>query len=167
MLLQAGEAGINDCCDAFSDQKVVNGSFHLYPYPTTCTQLESGVGEFGMLNISGLYELAIRVKNLKRSEEFYRSVLGLEEGLRDDSRNRVFLRTNGNSGMIVLQEDRGQWPSLHFAFTVAAADITKAAEELREKGLEVEGPVFHEWMPAYSVYFPDPDGHQLELCAPV
>jgi catechol 2,3-dioxygenase-like lactoylglutathione lyase family enzyme len=120
-----------------------------------------------MVKIHGVYELAIRVKNLKRSEEFYKRILGLEEGLRDDPRKRIFLRAGGNAGMIVLQEDQGDWPSLHFAFTVAADDIAKAAEELREKGLEVEGPVFHEWMPAYSVYFPDPDGHQLELCAPV
>jgi hypothetical protein len=30
----------------------------------------------------------------------------------------------------------------------------------------VRGPVFHAWMPARSVYFTDPDGHHLELCAP-
>jgi hypothetical protein len=25
----------------------------------------------------------------------------------------------------------------------------------------------HDWMPARSVYFADPDGHDLELCAPL
>jgi hypothetical protein len=38
---------------------------------------------------------------------------------------------------------------------------------LKKLGVEAFGPVFHEWMPALSVYFSDPDGHDLELCAPV
>jgi len=29
------------------------------------------------------------------------------------------------------------------------------------------GLVFHQWMPARSIYFSDPDGHELELCAPL
>ena len=40
-------------------------------------------------------------------------------------------------------------------------------EELKKQGVEVRGPVTHAWMPAKSVYFADPDGHALELCAPV
>lgn len=31
----------------------------------------------------------------------------------------------------------------------------------------VEGPMVHDWMPAKSAYFSDPDGHDLELCAPL
>jgi hypothetical protein len=38
---------------------------------------------------------------------------------------------------------------------------------LKELGVTSKGPVLHEWMPAKSVYFSDPDGHDLELCAPV
>ena len=38
---------------------------------------------------------------------------------------------------------------------------------LREPGVTVDGPYSHEWMPARSIYFADPDGHDLELCAPV
>jgi catechol 2,3-dioxygenase-like lactoylglutathione lyase family enzyme len=120
-----------------------------------------------MLAIRGVYEVAIRVKDLPRSEAFYRHVLGLEEGLRDAKRPWVFLRAGGQDGMIVLQEDQGEWPSQHVAFTIAEADLERAVDELRKQGVEVRGPVFHAWMPAKSVYFTDPDGHALELCAPV
>jgi catechol 2,3-dioxygenase-like lactoylglutathione lyase family enzyme len=120
-----------------------------------------------MLPIRGIYEVAIRVRDLPKAEAFYRRVLGLQEGLRDERRNWLFLRAGGADGMIVLQEDKGEWPTTHFAFTVAEQEIEEAAAMLRAQGVEVEGPVYHEWMPARSIYFSDPDGHALELCAPV
>jgi len=120
-----------------------------------------------MLPIRGIYEVTIRVKELPRAEVFYREVLGLDVGIRDEQRNWLFLRAGGQAGMIVLQEDKGEWPTQHFAFTVDEADIEHAAGLLRERGVEVDGPFFHEWMPAKSVYFSDPDGHALELCAPM
>ncbi|HEY7545825.1 MAG TPA: VOC family protein [Blastocatellia bacterium] len=119
-----------------------------------------------MLPIRGIYEVAIKVKDLPASEAFYRHTLGLEEGLRDDGRRWLFLRAGGERGMIVLQEDKGEWPLQHFAFNIDESDIERAAALLRERGVEVEGPIFHQWMPATSIYFKDPDGHDLELCAP-
>jgi len=88
-------------------------------------------------------------------------------GLRDDRRNWLFLRVGGEAGMIVLQEDKGEWPLQHYAFTMDEADLERAATLLREQGVDVDGPYYHEWMPARSIYFADPDGHDLELCAPV
>ena len=120
-----------------------------------------------MLPISGVYEVAIRVKDLPKAEAFYRETLGLEVGLRDERKNWLFLRAGGQAGMVVLQEDKGEWPTQHFAFTVAEAEIERASVELRERGVDVNGPIFHEWMPAKSIYFTDPDGHALELFAPV
>ncbi|MGH9852013.1 MAG: VOC family protein, partial [Blastocatellia bacterium] len=102
--------------------------------------------EENMLPIRGLYEVAIPVKELSRAEIFYREILGLEVGIRDEKRNRVFLRAGGQAGMVVLQENKGEWPSLHFAFTVEEADIERAAAMLRERGVAVDGPYFHEWM---------------------
>jgi lactoylglutathione lyase len=119
-----------------------------------------------MVPIRGVYEIAIRVRDLARAEAFYREVLGFEVGLRDDSRRWVFLRVGGRAGMVVLQEDRGDWPVQHFAFTVDQSDIDRAAVELRGRGVEVQGAIVQAWMPATSVYFEDPDGHSLELCAP-
>ncbi|HJZ69279.1 MAG TPA: VOC family protein [Blastocatellia bacterium] len=118
-----------------------------------------------MLPIRGVYEVAIRVKNLFRSEKFYLDVLDLEVGLRDERRNWLFLKAGGDAGMVVLQEDKGEWPLQHFAFTIEEGDIESAAAMLREKGVEVEGPVVHQWMGSTSLYFEDPDGNQLELLA--
>jgi len=67
----------------------------------------------------------------------------------------------------MMTENKGEWPSQHFAFTVEEEDIERAAAMLRKQGVAVDGPYFHDWMPATSVYFSDPDGHQLELCAVV
>ncbi len=69
--------------------------------------------------------------------------------------------------MVVLQEEKGEFPLQHFAFTVDEADLEDAATILRDRGINVEGPVYHEWMPAKSLYFDDPDGNALEFCAPV
>ena len=118
------------------------------------------------LPIKGVYEVAIRVTDLSRSESFYRETLGLAAGLRDQSRKWLFLRA-GEGGMIVLQEDGSPFPRQHFAFTIETEDIEFATLALIENGVTIEGPVFHKWMPAWSIYFLDPDGHEIELCAPM
>jgi lactoylglutathione lyase len=116
--------------------------------------------------IRGLYEVAIPVRRLPKAESFYRDVLGLEVGLRDDQRKWLFLRAGGAAGMVVLQENDGEFPRHHFAFTVSGSDLQQAATALRECGVSTRGPVFHDWMPGTSLYFEDPDGHELEFFAP-
>jgi catechol 2,3-dioxygenase-like lactoylglutathione lyase family enzyme len=122
-------------------------------------------GAAAVLPIKGVYEIAIRVKDLARAEAFYKDVLGLTEGIRDDRRNWLFLYVGGNAGMVVLQEDKGEWPTQHFAFAVTENDVNRAAQMLKDKGVAVSEPVYHEWMKSVSVYFDDPDGHALELLA--
>ena len=118
-----------------------------------------------MIPIKGLYEIAVRVKDLARAAAFYQGVLGLKEGLRDERRNWLFLYAGGDAGMVVLQEDKGDWPTQHFAFAVSESDLKQAAAMLKEMGVSVSEPVYHEWMNSVSVYFDDPDGHSLELIA--
>jgi lactoylglutathione lyase len=117
-----------------------------------------------VLPIKGVYEIAVRVKDLRSAEAFYTGVLGLKEGLRDERRNWLFLYA-GDAGMIVLQEDKSDWPKQHFAFSVSEADLGAAEQALRAKGVEVSAPVVHEWMNAVSLYFDDMDGNALELIA--
>jgi len=116
--------------------------------------------------IRGVYEVAIKVRDLERAEAFYRDVLQLKDGLRDEQRRWNFLRAG--AGMLVLQEDAdGAWPAQHFAFTVGEADLDAAAQLLHECGVATQGPITHDWIPAKSLYFNDPDGHELEFCAPL
>lgn len=117
--------------------------------------------------IRGVYEVVVRVSDLARAEAFYRDVLGLELGLDDPNRPMSFWRVGGSDGMLVLQHDAGEFPKQHFAFRVDEADLEKAARHLEDNGVSVHGPVQHDWMPAKSLYFADPDGHELELCAPI
>jgi catechol 2,3-dioxygenase-like lactoylglutathione lyase family enzyme len=119
--------------------------------------------------IRGVYEVVVRVRNLERAERFYRDVLGFELGLRIERGPMSFFRvgTQQEGGMCVLQEDAGDWPPQHFAFRVAEADFERATVLLAAHGVETRGPVQHDWMPARSLYFSDPDGHELEFCAPL
>jgi catechol 2,3-dioxygenase-like lactoylglutathione lyase family enzyme len=119
------------------------------------------------LDLSGVYEIAVRVKDLKRSEAFYVDLLGLEPGLLDESRSWHFLWVGGRGGMVVLQEEpAGDWPLMHFAFSVTPEALEQGKKALEAAGIETQGPVTHDWMGAQSLYFSDPDGHALELCAP-
>jgi lactoylglutathione lyase len=118
------------------------------------------------MEIQGVYEVAVPVRELARAEPFYRDVLGLEVGLRDEKRRWLFLRAGGRAGMVVLQETPHGFAPMHFAFTVRADEIARAASQLAARGVAIDGPHYHAWMPATSVYFADPDGHALELCAP-
>src|SRR5262245_56419726 len=119
-----------------------------------------------MLPIRGVYEVAIPVRRLERAETFYRDVLGLEGGLRDERGNWLSLPGGCTGGVVVLQEREAEFPSYHFAFTVSQSDLERAADILRERGVTARGPISHDWIPGRSVYFEDPDGHELELFAP-
>lgn len=117
------------------------------------------------MKIDGVLEVAIKVRNLEESAAFYEGVLGLERGIYDEPRRWLFLWVGGKEGMIVLQEEKGQWPQQHFAFKVDPHDLSGLKIALEDKGVKVEGPVELEWMNAKSLYFIDPDENSLEFCA--
>jgi hypothetical protein len=62
-------------------------------------------------------------------------------------------------------QEQADVPQQHFAFTVSEADVDVAAAELRRRGIAIEGPMVHEWIPAKSLYFATPTATTSELCA--
>jgi len=77
-----------------------------------------------MLPIKGVYEIAIRVKDLARAELLYRRAW-TEEGLRDERRNWLFLFAAAMPAWSFCRKTN-DWPKQHFAFTVSEADLGAA-----------------------------------------
>jgi catechol-2,3-dioxygenase len=117
------------------------------------------------MKVDGIFEVAIRVKNLDASAKFYQEVIGLKEGLYDEGRRWLFLWVGPKNGMVVLQEDKESFPRQHFAFKVQESDLNGLRENLEKSNVVIEGSVSLDWMNAVSVYFADPDGHDIEFCA--
>jgi catechol 2,3-dioxygenase-like lactoylglutathione lyase family enzyme len=112
----------------------------------------------------GLDHVAVAVADLDRSEAFYRDVLGLER-VRPEWDPPRLMASNG-SGMALfpagMHDDEvvGAPGILHFAFRVDREAFEAAQAELGERGIEFR---FSDHGQAHSIYFKDPDGHQLEL----
>jgi lactoylglutathione lyase len=123
-----------------------------------------------------LFETHLLVSDPARSVEFYRDIVGLTPALEDPSRGVAFLWI-GEPGRAML----GLWSigsaplavTSHLAFAAPLNDVLDAPERLRSLnvtplsffGAEANEPSVIAWMPAATVYFRDPDGHQLEYLA--
>ena len=126
--------------------------------------------------VRGLFETHLTVRDVPRSVEFYRDVVGLSPALDLPDRNAAFLWI-GERGRSML----GLWGigsavnsmTLHIAFDVGLQDVLAAPAHLRGQGVrplsffgaETDEPDVLAWMPAAAVYFQDPDGHLLEYLA--
>ena len=118
-----------------------------------------------MPRIVGFFEVGLRVSDLRRSEDFYCEALGLCAETRDEELG--FLAVRAGDAVLRLQQDPGSWPSQRVAFSVDPAALDETLAHLRHEGYPVEGPFFHEWLPATSFQLRDPDGHLLELCTSI
>jgi len=126
--------------------------------------------------IHDLFETHLTVADLQRSADFYGGVLGLELARVFSERKVAFYWIGGPGTAMLGLWEVGTGPQqmkLHLAFTVDLPGLLEAPARLRAAGVTprdfagsaTDEPVVLAWMPAASVYFHDPDGHQLEfLC---
>jgi catechol 2,3-dioxygenase-like lactoylglutathione lyase family enzyme len=118
------------------------------------------------LRTNGLDHVAITVSDLERSHDFYANVLGLERAF-EEWHEPVFMLADGSGLALFGVESRpgsgdGQ-PEIrvmHIAFRVSREEFDRARAELPDAGVD---PRFSDHGSAHSVYFHDPDGHQIEL----
>jgi catechol 2,3-dioxygenase-like lactoylglutathione lyase family enzyme len=122
------------------------------------------------LRASAICHVVIHVKDLDRSERFYREVLGFEgraASVAEDGQRRVFLRFslaegNGNDHDIALFEiagdAKGNEGMDHMALFVDAADLDEVEAELAQRGVSAS-----ERSQLDSVFISDPDGFVIEL----
>ncbi len=114
----------------------------------------------------GLDHVAIAVQDVERSRRFYAEILGFERA-HDEWDVPVVMAANG-TGVAIFDKDLhpgngAEQPDvriLHIAFRVDREGFERARQELAAQGME---PRFSDHGIAHSIYFTDPDGHQLEL----
>jgi catechol 2,3-dioxygenase-like lactoylglutathione lyase family enzyme len=121
-----------------------------------------------VIRTRGLYHLHLIVRDLERSQRFYREAFGLEEQFRDGPK-MAFLRTPGGHDLITLNEDPAEAANAgknggvgHFGFQLAPgqdldaaiADVLRAGGRL-ERRSPPEGRQY--------AYVRDPDGYLIEL----
>ena len=119
--------------------------------------------------IDFLDHVAIRVKDLKVSAEWYQNVLGLKKyKLPEWGEFPIFLLA-GKSGVALFPAKQADHQPIagiknasidHFAFNVNSENFEKAKKRYDELNLEHNIQDHHYF---HSIYTKDPDGHTVEL----
>ena len=121
------------------------------------------------MELRRLDHVSLNVSDRARSIAWYRDVLGLDQ--RGDPRRDDWPVFMGEFGAcIALFQAQVESPERapessglrHVAFMVGRDDLAEARTRLREHGVEFRS---EDHGNAHSLYFPDPDGNQIELTA--
>lgn len=117
--------------------------------------------------MEGLDHVALAVRDQAASERWYREVLGLDRLFEQEWGDMPMFLMSSGSGLAlfpVRDGEEGAEPSpvrvLHVAFRVDRDNFESAKASLESHGIPFR---FADHDVAHSIYFQDPDGHQLEL----
>lgn len=124
-----------------------------------------------MIRPERIAHVVLKVRDLERSKTFYTEVLGMDV-MSEMSRPRIlFLANNRRDHHEIALLEVGQQASappantvglVHVAFRLRSEEELRAAyKELKEKNIPISFTVNHGI--TKSVYFFDPDGHELEV----
>jgi catechol 2,3-dioxygenase len=122
-----------------------------------------------MIQAHKLGHVVLKVRDARKSREFYTRALGLKVAHEDLERGTVFLSFGTqHHDLALFQMATGEAPDdkqpglHHTAWQLGSfAELQAAYRELRQLGFAVESTVEHNV--TRSVYFPDPDGNRVEL----
>ena len=129
-----------------------------------------------MIQIDGLAEVVLNVRDASRAVAFYGDLLGLERMTPEDQPGPIFFRagqaTDRVPSLLVLvplssgADDFREPRSLHhLAFTIPAAAFDDARETLVSAGVDVRDGK-HPVLAVRTMYVTDPEGNEVELISP-
>lgn len=122
-----------------------------------------------MFKLDHLDHVALNVRDLEHSAEWYQKVLGLTRRYGQVWQVPVVLCAGvtcvalfpaANPDMPSSSEQRNVGALRHVAFRVDRANFDRARADLNKAGIEFD---FEDHEIAQSIYFRDPDGHVIEL----
>jgi catechol 2,3-dioxygenase-like lactoylglutathione lyase family enzyme len=121
------------------------------------------------MQLEGIDHVAVGVRDIERSAKWYIEVLGFERQ-HDGVWNGVpTFVGKGNTGIALFpaspdakstHSGRRDIRMLHLAFRADRQNFLDAQRELEKRGITFE---FQDHEVSHSIYFRDPDGHQLEI----
>jgi lactoylglutathione lyase len=124
-----------------------------------------------MLTVSSITHVAIRVKDIDRSLDFYVGKLGFQEMMRLDRDGRLwllYLRITDTQYLEIFPEGEGERAAEreavgynHMCFEVP--DIEQTVRELDAMGVEMIRPMIRAIDGNWQTWIEDPDGHRIEL----
>ena len=121
------------------------------------------------MQLDGIDHVALAVRDVEEAAKWYADVLGFErryEGMWDgiptfigkgNTAIALFPTRGGNSKPAART---GEFRMLHLAFRANRNGFLSAQEELKRRGIKFE---FQDHEISHSIYFRDPDGHELEI----
>jgi catechol 2,3-dioxygenase-like lactoylglutathione lyase family enzyme len=121
------------------------------------------------MELEGIDHAALGVRDVEASVKWYTEVLGFER-LHEGAWNGVpTFMGKGKTGIALFPAKPGAKPTssshreirmLHLAFRADRQNFLAAQRELEKRGIKFE---FQDHEISHSIYFGDPDGHQLEI----
>ena len=121
------------------------------------------------VQLEGIDHVALAVRDVERSAQWYIEVLGFEHRHKDAWDGVPTFIGKGTTAIALFplrHESRSTSPSrggvrmLHLAFRADRKNFLAAQRELKERGIKFE---FQDHEISHSIYFHDPDGHELEI----
>jgi catechol-2,3-dioxygenase len=108
----------------------------------------------------GLSHIALKVRDLKKTEEFYIGVLGMKVAFRHPP-SMIFLTTPGSGDLLNFVKSSRR-PSAnqgleHIGFKVTAAALKRMEQTCKDHGVAIAGR-----RGKSAIYISDPNGYQLE-----
>ena len=125
-------------------------------------------------NIKTLDHVALRVSDLEASAKWYQRVLGLQRIQPEEwTPFPIFMVAENGTGIALFPTRSkaaenlppGDWiKGDHYAFQVDQSNFERAQEHLNKEQIPF---AFQDHLYFHSIYFEDPDDHQLELTTQV
>jgi len=108
----------------------------------------------------GLNHIALKVRDLKKTEDFYVDVLGLKVAFRHPP-SMIFLTTPGSGDLLnfvkTSQRPKANQGLEHLGFKVTSAELKKLEAKFKKAGIKIDS-----WRGKTAFYITDPNGYQLE-----
>ena len=108
------------------------------------------------LDCSGVDHVSVRVKDLKRSAEFYQSLYGLEPR-GEDKEHRILRLGKGRRVIVSLRQDEPYGQIDHFGLKIEGFNKDAATKLLTSRGLTPK----EDW--EYGYYVRDPDNAVVQM----